>query len=354
MLTDIPYVIYCLMKHSTRFIDACYGRPIDCTPVWLMRQAGRYQASYQKVRKKVSFIDLCKTPELAAQVTIAPVEELGVDAAIIFSDILVPVLAIGAKIDFSDKGPLIASPIRNRADINALSVVDPNEKVPYVMDAIRLTKKELDVPLIGFAGGPITLASYLVEGGHSNTFSELRKLLFSDPETGHILLDKLSNMIAKHLRAQIEAGCDAIQLFESWGGILSPEDYNEFALPYHKKIFSNLSDCKVPRIMFGTCISTVLEQMKQTGAEVIGVDWRIDLDEVLRRLGPKTVIQGNLDPCCLFMDEKHLEQRIQKILDQAKDAAGHIFNLGHGVLPQTSPERAKFLVETVHRLSTRK
>ncbi|MFH1130369.1 MAG: uroporphyrinogen decarboxylase [Pseudomonadota bacterium] len=344
------------MQRATRFIDACYCKPTDCTPVWLMRQAGRYQASYQRIRKKFSFAELCRNPELAAQITVNAVNEFEVDAAIIFSDILVPVQAMGAPVEFSEQGPVLNPPVRNIFDVQALEDIDSREKTPFVAEAIRLAKKALggQVPLIGFAGGPITLAAYLVEGGHSQNFVELKKLLFSDPKTGHVLLGKLSNVISQHLEAQIEAGCDAIQLFESWGGVLGPDDFREFALPYHKQIFSELAECKVPRIFFGTSISTLLEQIQQTGADVIGVDWRVALDEARRRLGPKTAIQGNLDPCCLFMDEESLKNRIQNMLIQAGTEPGYIFNLGHGVLPSTPPENVRFLVETVHKLSSGK
>lgn len=320
-----------------------------------MRQAGRYQASYREIRKTVSFFDLCQNPEIAAQVTVTAVDELNVDAGIIFSDILVPVRAMGAPVELTEKGPKLASPIRTRADIDALKVIDPNEECSYVMESIRQACKAFDgkVPLIGFAGGPVTLASYLVEGGHSNNFMHLKNMLYADPETGHALLSKLATMIARHLRAQADAGCGAIQLFESWGGIFGPEDFREFAFRYHKQILDELSDLKVPKLLFGTGTAVVLEQLKEAGPDVVGVDWRIGLDAARERLGPDTPLQGNLDPCCLFMDEAPLKARIQRVLDQAGDNPGYIFNLGHGILPPTKPERARFLVDTVHELTRR-
>jgi uroporphyrinogen decarboxylase len=319
-----------------------------------MRQAGRYQASYREVRKKVSFFELCRTPELAAEVTVTAVDDLDADAGIIFSDILVPVQAMGVDVDIGDHGPRIGAPIRDRAAVDALRVGDPQTDLRYVMDAIRQTQRALagKVPLIGFAGGPLTLASYLVEGGHSNTFLQLKRMLFADSKTSHVLLDKLARMVSLHLRAQVESGANAIQLFESWGGILSPRDYLEYCFPYQQRIFEELADLHVPRIIFGTGMSSVLEQMKRTGAEVIGLDWRIELDEARRRLGEATAVQGNLDPCCLFMSEVDLEQRIAEIVRQAGASGGHIFNLGHGILPPTDPARARFLVDTVHRLTS--
>lgn len=343
------------MSRATRFIDACFRRPTDCTPVWLMRQAGRYQASYQDIRQKVSFFDLCKTPDLAARVTVNAVEELGVDAAIIFSDILIALETMGAPVALTERGPKLASPVRDQAAVDALVVPDPREAVPYLTEAVRITCEELDgkVPLIGFAGAPLTLASYLVEGGQSKDFARLKALLLGQPETAHSLLSKLARTVSSQLRAQVEAGCQAVQLFDSWAGILSPGDYQTYALPYTRHIFDELKDLGVPRILFATCSSTLLESMKASGAEVIGLDWRIDLAEARRRLGPEVALQGNLDPACLFLEEPALEERIRQVLDQVGSQPGHIFNLGHGVLPQTDELRARFTVEAVHRLSAR-
>ncbi|PID38607.1 MAG: uroporphyrinogen decarboxylase [Proteobacteria bacterium] len=344
------------MSRATRFIDACRGRPTDCTPVWLMRQAGRYQPSYQAVRAEVSFFELCSTPDLAAQVTVAAVEEMGVDAAIIFSDILVPLLAMGAQIEMTRGGPKL-EPLRDRAAVDKLRVVEPAEEVPYVMEAIRETNRRLDglVPLIGFVGAPLTLASYLVEGGGSKSCPHLKGMLFSDGEAAHQLLEKLTTVVTRHLRAQVEAGAHAVQVFESWASVLAPHDYRAIALPYLKRIFSELSDLDVPTILFAQGTTTLLDELSEAGADVLSVDWSTDLAVVRERL-PNTPLQGNLDPTYLFMDEDELQERIAHVLERAgaqdgKPAPGHVFNLGHGILPPTKTERVQFLVKTVHRLT---
>lgn len=338
-----------------RLLEAYRGRPTDCTPVWLMRQAGRYQASYRALRQRVSFFELCRDPDLAAQVTVTAVEELGVDAAIIFSDILVPVVALGVGVELTEEGPRIAPPVRDRAAIEALRLFDPVEELPFLLEAIRRTNRALAgrVPLLGFAGAPLTLASYLVEGGHSRNFIQLKRLLFGDPESAHLLLDKLATMVVRHLRAQVEAGCHAVQVFDTWAGILAPDDYRELCLPHLQRIFAELEPLNVPRILFGTTTGSLLELLRDSGADVIGVDWRIDLAEARRRLGPRIAVQGNLDPCCLWLEEPALERRIRHVLEQAGPTPGYAFNLGHGVLPGTPPERVRFLVDTVHRLSAR-
>jgi uroporphyrinogen decarboxylase len=343
------------MSRETRFIDACYRRPTDCTPIWLMRQAGRYQASYRALRQQLSFLELCRTPELAARVTVDAVNELGVDAAIIFSDILIAAEAMGAAVELTEAGPLLGEPVRDAAAVDRLRVPDPTAAVPYLLEAIRITRRELggSVPLIGFAGAPLTLATYLVEGGHSKTYSRLRQMIFGDPATAHRLMDKLARTVLALLRAQAEAGCQALQVFDSWGGVLGPADYHAFVLPYLQQIISGLADCGVPRILFATGASSLLELMAQSGADVIGVDWRVELDEARRRLGPERAVMGNLDPGCLFLPPPALEERVRETLRQAGREPGHIFNLGHGVLPETPPESARFLVETVHRLSRR-
>lgn len=341
----------------SRFLDACWRRPTDCTPVWLMRQAGRYQPSYRALRERVSFLELCKNPELACEVTVRAVEELGVDAGIIFSDILIAVEGMGAPVELTEAGPRIDAPVRDRAAVERLVVPDPAERFPFLLEAVRRAARELgERPLIGFAGAPLTLASYLVEGGHSKSYTQLKALLYTEPTTAHLLFDKLARTVLAALRAQIEAGCRAVQIFDSWGGILAPEDYREFALPYLAQIVGGLEGLGVPRILFATASSTLLELQRETGAEVIGVDWRIDLAEARRRLGPAVAVQGNLEPACLLAPEPALEARIARVLDGARTVLGgdgHIFNLGHGILPETDPARARFLVECVHRLSRR-
>jgi uroporphyrinogen decarboxylase len=337
------------MSRNTRFLDACKGRKSDCMPIWLMRQAGRYQPSYRELRKRVSFFELCQTPELAAQVTVTAVEELNADAAIIFSDILVPLMPMGADVQMTERGPQL-EPIRTKADIDKLRVIDPAREIGYVMEAIAKVNDALDgaVPQIGFAGAPLTLASYLVEGGSSRSFPHLKKLLFGEPDTARLLLDKLATVVARHLRAQVEAGCHAIQLFDTWAGILSAQDYRAHVAPHIKRIFEELADLDVPRIFFATNTSHLLSIIKECGPDVIGVDWTANLKDVKDLVGRP--LQGNLDPCCLFMDEAGLEARIKAVLEQVGDAP-HVFNLGHGILPQTDPARARFLVDTVHRLT---
>ena len=343
------------MPAPFRFIEACRGRPVDCTPVWLMRQAGRYQASYRRIRERVSFFELCSTPELAAQVTVDAVEQLGVDAGIIFSDILVLPRAMGAPMEITDKGPVLEHPIATAAEVAALEVVDPVERMSFVMEAIRLTLSGLGgrVPLIGFAGAPFTLACYLVEGKHSRDFNRFKRMMVTDERTAHALLEKLTEMVSRHLRAQVEAGCHAVQLFDSWAGILSPADYRRFVLPYSQRIFASLADLGVPRLHFGTATSTLLELLREAGADVVGLDWRVDIGEARRRLGQQVPVQGNLDPCLLFAPRATLEARVRELLSAVDGAAGHIFNLGHGVLPETPEENARLLVEQVHRLSAR-
>lgn len=343
------------MSRATRFIDACYRRPTDCTPVWLMRQAGRYQSSYRELRESVSFLELCQTPELSAKVTVRAALELGVDAAIIFSDILLPLDAMGSPVQFTDEGPHLAAPVRDRSGIDRLVVPEPRRSLPFLLEGVRQARAALDgaVPLLGFAGGPLTLASYLVEGHHGSGQAQLKALLFGDPAAAHALLGKLAETALAVLRAQVEAGCQAVQIFDTWGGILSPDDYRTFGLPYLQQITQGLTDLAVPRILFSTCSATVLELMKQTGVEVISLDWRLDLDEARRRLGPGVAVQGNLDPGCLFLEPLALEARVERVLQQG-GGAGHVFNLGHGVLPGTPEKSVRALVETVHRLSSRR
>jgi uroporphyrinogen decarboxylase len=321
-----------------------------------MRQAGRYQSSYRKIRQKIGFFDLCKTPELAAQITVNAVQELGVDAAIIFSDIMVALESMGINVALSEKGPEIHHGPLDRPAIDALRVPDPSEAISFQLEAIRLARRELEgvVPLIGFAGAPLTLASYLLEGGHSSSHAQFRAFLFGAPQLAHALLEKISHCVASQLRAQIAAGCQAVQLFDSWAGILGPDDYRTFGLPYTQYIFQQLADLKVPRILFATISATLLEAMAESGAEVIGLDWRVRLADARLALGRRVAIQGNLDPACLFLEPASLERRLQALLAQAGAGPGYIFNLGHGILPQTPEPNVRFLVETVHRLSRAK
>lgn len=341
---------------NDRFVRACRGEPVDCTPVWFMRQAGRYMPEYRALRKRYSMLELCREPELAARITLQPLR-LGVDATIIFSDILLPLEPMGAPIRFSaTDGPLIDNPVRTLADIDRIHDTDPQETMPYVFEAIRMARSELKVPLIGFAGAPFTLASYLIEGGRSTHYAFAKGLMLTHPEAWHKLMQQLSKVVARHLQGQIDAGADAVQLFDSWAGQLSPYDYERFVLPYVRQIFVELEHNSVPMLYFGTATSSLLEAMATSGATVIGVDWRVELKQAwtrIRRVVPQLAIQGNLDPVCLLAPDHVIEQRAKAVLDAASNTSGHIFNLGHGVLPQTSPDSVQRLVHFVHQYTNR-
>ncbi len=345
------------MSRADRFLRACRSEPVDCTPIWIMRQAGRYLPEYRKVREKVKFLELCKTPELACEVTLQPVDILGVDAAILFSDILVVCEAMGMPLILEDKGPEFPNPLRTAADISKLSIPDPERELKYVMDAVRLIKKGLAgrVPLIGFCGAPWTLAAYMVEGGGSKNFEKAKALLFGDEKLAHELLGKLADALALYLNAQLAAGAQALQIFDSWAGALSPDDYRIFGAPYIARVIEQLKRPeRQPVIVFGVETGELLGQLAQTGADVVGVDWRVPLDDARRRTGPRVALQGNLDPAALYLPPAQLEARVQRVLDSARKASGgHVFNLGHGILPTAPVASAKLVVELVHRLSAR-
>ena len=336
---------------NDRLLRAARRQPVDVTPVWIMRQAGRYLPEYRAIREKVEFLTLCKTPDLAAEVTVQPVRRLGVDAAIIFSDILIPIEAMGMELELGDKGPHFPSPLRTAADVDRLSVPDPIERTGFLAEAIRRTRTALhdSVPVIGFAGAPFTLAAYMVEGGGSKSFILIKRLLFEQPQLAHALFDKLTRTLIPYLEMQVDAGARIVQIFDSWGGELSPRDFETFSLPYLQRMVSALQAKGVPVIVFGTAMSTHLPLLRRTGADVLGVDWRIDIDQARALAGPDVALQGNLDPLALFLPIGDLETRVGDILQRA-GPVGHIFNLGHGILPPTSPDAAKHLVEAVHRL----
>lgn len=341
---------------NDRFLKACQREPVDCTPVWFMRQAGRYLAEYQEVRQKYPLLTICKTPELAAQVTLQPIEKLGVDAAIIFADILLPLEGMGIHLEFAQgEGPVIHNPIRDKAAVASLRVLEPEETVPFVLEAIRLVRRELNekIPLIGFAGAPFTLASYIIEGGHSRDYRLTKLMMYQDPNTWKSLLDKLARVVIGYLRGQIRAGAQAVQIFDSWVGCLNPLDYREYILPFSHQIIRELKDEGVPIIHFGTGTATLLEAMKEAGGDVIGVDWRINLDDAWNRLGYQVAIQGNLDPVVLLAPLPELKKRVKDVLQRAGNRPGHIFNLGHGILPQTPVKNVIATVEMVHELSQR-
>ena len=340
------------------FLKACRGEATDYTPVWLMRQAGRYLPQYQAVRANYTFLEMCKTPEAAAEVTIQPVDYLGVDAAILFSDILVPLEKMGAPLEFHEKrGPVFPHPIRCRADVEKLVVPDPELELSYVLDTIRILRRELAgrVPLIGFSGAPFTLATYLIEGGSSKGYLLTKKMMYTEPALYADLLDKITGCTIEYLKAQAAAGAQALQIFDSWAGVLAPNDFAEFAQPYAKRIITALkeSGVTVPIIYFANNGATLLDQSVNTGADVLGLDWRITIDKAVEVVGQRVSLQGNLDPIALLLPPEKMEQRIRAILEQARGARGHIFNLGHGIVPEIPPEQAKFFVEAVHRLSKR-
>jgi uroporphyrinogen decarboxylase len=339
-----------------RFLRACRREPVDATPVWFMRQAGRYMAEYRALRAKYTLLEICKRPELATEVTLQPIRALGVDAAILFADILLPLEPMGAPFEFAaGEGPVVHDPVRDRAGVERLRVIDPEEGLGYVLDAIRLIRKELDgkTPLIGFAGAPFTLASYLVEGGKSSHYALTKRLMYSEPDVWHALMGKLAEVVRRYLRAQVGAGAQAVQLFDSWIGALSPTDYVEFVQPHVAHILHDLETTSVPVIHFGTGTATLLELQKAAGGTVIGVDWRTPLDEARRRLGSAVAVQGNLDPLLLSAPRALLERRVDEVLERAGLEPGHVFNLGHGILPDTPVDAVKHVTDYVHERSRR-
>ena len=311
---------------------------------------------YRALREKYSLIEICRQPELAAEVTLQPVHLLGVDAAILFADILLPLIPMGVDIEFiRGDGPAIHNPIRSEADIAGLRPIEAEQALGHVMRAVQLVRQELprEIALIGFAGAPFTLASYLVEGGASRDFLRTKRLMYGEGRAWRELMEKLSAMLTDYLVAQVRAGAQAVQLFDSWVGVLSPEDYRDYVQPYSASVLEGVSQAGVPVIHFGTGTATLLEDMREAGGDVIGVDWRIPLDRAWERLGPSVAIQGNLDPVALFAPRPELERQVRRILQAAAGRPGHVFNLGHGILPETPVESAKAVVEMVHEFSVR-
>jgi len=340
---------------NERFLKACRREPVDYTPVWFMRQAGRYMAEYRALRAKHSILELCKTPELAAQVTLQPIDRFPLDAAIIFADILLPLEPMGLSLEFAEgEGPVIHNPVRDHAAVERLNIIDGGE-LDYVAEAIRQARRALNgrVPLIGFAGAPFTLASYAIEGGSSRNYLRTKQMMYCEPKTWHLLMDKFARVITGYLRRQIKAGAQAIQLFDSWVGCLSVGDYVEYVQPHVRLIFEGLKREGVPMIHFGTGTSAMLRQMREAGGDVIGVDWRIHLDEAWATVGHDVAVQGNLDPLTLFAPLHEIERRVEDILRRAGGRPGHIFNLGHGILPTTPIEHVAATIDMVHKLSQR-
>ncbi|MDQ3757732.1 MAG: uroporphyrinogen decarboxylase, partial [Actinomycetota bacterium] len=316
------------------FLRACRREPVEHTPVWFMRQAGRSLPEYRAVRGEGSILDAIRQPELAAEITMQPVRRYGVDAAILYSDIVVPVFAVGFGVDVVPGiGPVVQEPFRSKDDLGRLRPLEPEADVPYVLDAVRILRGELDVPLIGFAGAPFTVASYLIEGRPSRTYARTKALMKGEPATWHALIDALAELSLSFLRAQVAAGVQAVQLFDSWAGALSADDYEEFVLPAGRRIFDGLADLDVPRLHFGVGTGELLSLMGEAGADVVGVDWRVPLDVAAARVGPGRALQGNLDPAVCLAPWPVVEAEVHKVLAAGKAAAGHVFNLGHGVLP---------------------
>jgi len=333
---------------------ACRRETVPYTPIWLMRQAGRYMQEYREVRARLSFLELCKTPALAAEVTVTAAERLGVDAAIIFADILLIIEPMGLELEFSrGDGPVILNPVRAVTDVDRLREVEDVAALSFVFDAIRETRRALPsgLPLIGFAGAPFTLASYIVEGGASKNYVHTKSLMYNDSGAWHAMMALISRGLIKYLNAQIEAGAQALQLFDSWVGVLSPPDYREYVLPHTRSVISGVNS-GTPVIHFGTGTSALLGLMREAGGDVIGLDWRVRLDEGWQRVGHDIAVMGNLDPVALFADQQHLRSQAKSILDQAGGRPGHIFNLGHGILPETPVENVIALVEAVHEISS--
>jgi uroporphyrinogen decarboxylase len=336
---------------DSRFLKACRSEPTDTTPVWFMRQAGRYLPEYRALRERHSLLTLCHTPELAAEVTLQPVARLGVDAAILFADILLPFEPLGLGLSFAaGEGPQITRPVRDPAQVFALPAVDPVRDLGYVLDAVRLAARALPphVPLIGFAGAPFTLASYAIEGGSSRSFTLTKRFMYAESEAWHELLGRLAELVGGYLAAQAGAGARALQLFDSWVGCLSPADYARYVLPHSQRALALAGAAGVPVIHFGTDTATLLPEFARAGGDVIGVDWRIPLDVAWERIGAARAIQGNLDPAALLAPASELERRVRDILARAARRPGHVFNVGHGVLPETPVAALQAVVEWVH------
>jgi uroporphyrinogen decarboxylase len=337
---------------DSAFLKACRREPVPYTPVWFMRQAGRSLPEYRKLREGVEMLESCMRADLVAEITMQPVRRYGVDAAILFSDIVLPLKAAGVDLDIKPGvGPVVAEPVRDARAVAALPELDPGQVAP-VLDAVRGLVVELgETPLIGFAGAPFTLASYLVEGGPSRDHARTKALMYGDEDTWHALAERLARVAATFLKAQVEAGASAVQLFDSWAGALSAADYERYVLPHSRHVLSAVSG--VPRIHFGVDTGELLGLMAAAGADVLGVDWRVPLDEATRRLGPEVAVQGNLDPATVFAPWSAVDHRVREVVRAGHHAPGHVFNLGHGVLPDTDPDVLTRVVELVHEVSVR-
>lgn len=347
------------LKNDT-YLRALLRQPVDYTPVWMMRQAGRYLPEYREVRKDAGdFMSVCRNAELACEVTIQPLRRFPLDAAILFSDILTIPDAMGLGLYFeTGEGPKFERPIISKADVEKIGIPDPEDELGYVMNAVRTIRKELkgEVPLIGFSGSPWTLATYMVEGGSSKSFTKIKKMMFAEPQTLHLLLDKLADSVISYLNAQIAAGAQSVMVFDTWGGVLSPRDYKDFSLQYMAKIVDGLvrenEGRKVPVTLFTKNGGMWLESIAATGCDGVGLDWTIDIEDAVARVGDKVALQGNMDPSMLYASKPRIEQEVAKILKGfGNKGTGHVFNLGHGIHPDVNPEHAGHFIESVHQLS---
>ena len=336
-----------------RLLDACARRPVDATPVWLMRQAGRYLPEYRAIREKLSFVEMCMRSDVAAEVTLQPLRRFELDAAIIFADILLPLEPMGIGFHFTpEDGPVIDRPVRTAADLEGVHTIDAASDLAYVMESLKLVRKEIDgkQTLIGFSGAPFTLASYIVEGGHSRNYTHVKKLMYDDPATFGRLMGLISDVVVDYLLAQIDAGAQVVQLFDSWVGWLGPYDYEHLVLPHVRRVVEQVKGKGAPVIYFGNGASGMLHHVATVPSDVIGVDWRIDIDRAWEQLGD-VAVQGNLDPITLLGPPSAIEERVADVVKRVGGRPGHIFNLGHGLVPQTPPDNVKYVVDAVHRLS---
>lgn len=340
---------------SKTLLAACRLEKTPYTPVWVMRQAGRYMKEYRELRAKQGFMDLCKNPDLATEITLMPIERLGVDAAILFSDILLILEPMGVGLQYAkNDGPKILRPVRSRTHVDRLEEVEPEESLPFVYEAIRKVVEELSgrVPLIGFSGAPFTLAAYLIEGGGSRDYLTTKRFIYSDQGAWHALMERLSRALVKYLNAQIAAGVEVVQIFDSWVGCMAPEEYRRYVLPHMQSLIASLTP-GTPVIHFGTGTSGILKLMREAGGDILGLDWRVHLDEAWEYIGYDVGVQGNLEPAVLFSSPKEIRERVSEILKRAGGRPGHIFNLGHGVHPETPVEHVVAMVEAVHEISSR-
>jgi uroporphyrinogen decarboxylase len=337
---------------NDRFLKACRREPVEATPIWLMRQAGRYMPEYRALRARYSMLELVSTPDLACEVTLQPIRAFDLDAAIIFADILTVLVGMGLKLDFAKgEGPVIYNPIGTPADVTALRTPPAAENVPFTLEAIRMVRRELagKLPLIGFSGAPFTLASYAIEGGGSKNYLKVKSFMYHHPQPWHQLMEKLVQVVSEYLIAQVEVGAQALQIFDSWAGILSAEDYREYVLPYSQGVVENVrSKTSAPIIYFGTDLNGMLPTIAEIPADVLGMDWRIPIDQGWAQVGSRFAVQGNLDSAVLFAPWSEVQRHTDAILQRVNGRPGHIFNLGHGILPETPIDNVKRLVDYVH------